>query len=215
MVRWCADLYAKRIVNVNVNIILSGFLALIPTLAAVHFSRYLGVDDRSKIAISVVTFIADMISDVVIYYTLHWLANHSPAATKRALERAESLVKTQAIVSTERQLARSVAHPVSFLRDATLVQLERICLSPVLYGVLLGVQQYLLRIDMDRVWATALSFTIAIGITRCLHTLWMLRQQRKARRAARAAGVAAPVVAPVAATTPAAGRGSEVVAGRG
>ncbi len=187
MVRWCADLYAKRIVNVNVNIILSGFLALIPTLAAVHFSRYLGVDDHSPIAISAVTFVADMISDVVIYYILHWLANHSPAATRRALERAETLVKTQALVSTERQLARSVAHPVHFLKDATIVQLERICLSPVLYGVLLGSQQYLLRIGIDRVWATALSFTIAIAITRCLHTVWMLRQERKARRRAQAA----------------------------
>ncbi len=218
MVRWCADLYAKRIVNVNVNIILSGFLALIPTLAAVHFSRYLGVDDQNKIAISVITFIADMISDVVIYYTLHWLANHSPAATKRALVRAESLVKTQAIVSTEKQLARSVVHPVSFLRDATLVQLERICLSPVLYGVLLSTQQYLLRIDMDRVWATALSFTIAIAITRLMHTLWMLKQQRKARRAAQAAARAAaassdmPATALPVTSTQAPARGTQAVA---
>ncbi len=191
MLRLCADLYAKRIVNVNVNIVLSGLLALIPTLAAVHFSRYLGVNDHDKIAISVVTFLADMVSDVVIYYTLHWLANHSPVATRRALQRAEMLVKTQAMVSTERQLARSVVHPVSFLKDATIVQLERTCLSPILYGALLGTQQYLLRIDMDRVWATAIAFCVGIAITRCLHTLWMLRQDRKARRAKQAAARAA------------------------
>ncbi|MFN0011651.1 MAG: hypothetical protein ACKVS8_08420 [Phycisphaerales bacterium] len=196
MLRLCADLYAKRIVNVNVNIVLSGLLALIPTLAAVHFSRYLGVNDQDKIAISAVTFVADMISDVVIYYILHWLANHSPVATRRALQRAEELVKTQSLISPERQLARNVTHPVSFLRDATIVQLERMCLSPVLYGVLLGSQQYLLRIDMDRVWATAISFCVGIALTRCLHTLWMLRQDRKARRARQDAARAANAVQP-------------------
>lgn len=190
-----ANLYRRRIVNINVNIIAAGFLALIPTLAAVHFSRYLGVDDHDKKLISIITFVADVVSDVIIYYILHWLANHSPAATRGALEKAEHMVRAGAIV-TDHALEK-VVHPRSFLRDATRVQIERMCLSPVLYGVLFATQQFMLHAGYDRVWATTLAFVAGISITRAIHTAWMVYQERREARALAAPSDAARSPAPL------------------
>lgn len=195
MLRVLANLYRQRIVNVNVNIILAGALALIPTLAAVHTSRYFGVDDHDKTLISVITFGADVVSDVVIYYILHWLANHSPQATRWALNRAEAVVRQGAMVS-EGALDK-VVHPRSFLRDATRVQIERMCLAPILYGILFSVQQIMLHDGYDRVWATTVAFAAGISVTRFVHTVWMLWQQRRETRAA------ARLVTPVAPAAPA------------
>jgi hypothetical protein len=153
---WLARLYARRIVNINVNVIAAGLLALLPLTLTVHLATTrLGL--THKIGISILSFFADLVFDVAIYFALHWLANHSPALKRAKHTRA--------------------ADP-SFFRDASLVQFERALLSPVLYIVAIGLQQVLLRSGWSAAQATALGFAAGIATSRILHTLWMLRSGR-------------------------------------
>lgn len=184
-----ARLYARRIVNINVNIILAGALAMGLTLIPVYFSRRF---TDHKATIMAVTFISDIIFDVVIYYALHWLANHMP----------------------KRKPGAAIAD-LSFLKDASLVQFERALLAPVYYGVAMSTQYLLLHphqsgplasfirlltgqpADVPAVFsreaATATALMFGIISTRILHTIWMVRQERRRNRAAalkaRAGGV--------------------------
>ncbi len=163
MLRLLGLLYARRIVNVNVNIVLAGALALPPTLAAVWLAHRLGVQPGWRI--SLITFVTDICADVMIYLSLHWLANHSPSLNFLRSEEAR----------------RTPRPHLSFFRDATLIQVERAALSPLLYLLLLGTQYTLSDRGMHPVPATAIAFAVAIGTTRTLHTLWMYRQERRTR----------------------------------
>ncbi len=155
------QLYNRRIVNVNVNVIAAGILALGPTVLIVHLSRRFGVDDDDKFLITAITFIADVISDVSIYFGLHWLANHRPGI--RRLTQVDAAY---------RQL--------SFIRDAGAVQLQRLVLSPLLYTVAFGTLYGLLHVGWAREVASACGLVAGIAITRVAHTMWMLRWERKA-----------------------------------
>lgn len=174
MFAWMARWYQRRIINVNVNIIVAGILALGVTAGAMHhfvdyglhfkLAKLIGLPDRANAVISVVTFLIDLIADLAVYYVLHWLANHMPRKAGRILD----------------QLNPAYAH-LSFVQDATLVQVERMALSPVFYVVALG-GQYVLHVQMHMKVgvATVLSFGGAIIITRCMHTIWMLYRERQA-----------------------------------
>lgn len=165
MLRWLGQLYARRIVNVNVNIVLAGLLALPPTLLAVWLAHRAGVETPWKITL--ITFVTDVVADVAIYYTLHWLANHWPALHVLRRDHPHKVHK---------------AH-LSFFKDATLVQVERAALSPILYFLFLGTQHVLIAHDWHPVPATVIGFAVGIGTARTLHTLWMLRQERLSRLA--------------------------------
>jgi hypothetical protein len=172
MWHWLAKTYARRMVNVNVNILAAGIIALVPVLLVVKGYHVLGLDNRW---LPLVTFFADVTCDVTIYYVLHFLANHTgrPKGGR---------IHTIADASVEH---------VPFFRDATKVQLQRMVLSPLLYGLWLGAQWVLIQeLRWHPVSATAVGFVIGVGTTRLLHTLWMLREQRALACAAR---VAAPV----------------------
>jgi hypothetical protein len=153
---WLGRLYARRIINVNVNIILAGVAAMLLTLIPVHATRYLGIED--KWVIIGVTLGCDLAFDVAIYYALHWLANHTVATP----------------------WSRHREHPInmSYFRDATLVQFERAMLGPVYYGVAVAVQYMLLHV-VDREPAALLGLLSGLATTRVLHTLWMLRAERR------------------------------------
>jgi len=173
---WLRRLYARRIVNVNVNVVLAGILALGPTVVVVHLSRYFGLERLSahigvkvELLIMAISFVADLVSDVSIYFVLHWLANHS--ANRRLKEVDQAYVH------------------LSVMRDASIVQLQRAILSPLLYCVAFGLQYSLLSQGVAREAATAIGFILGILTTRVLHTMWMLREERKA--ACRAARMAA------------------------
>lgn len=163
MLRWLGQLYTRRIVNVNVNIVLAGVLALPPTLLAVWIAHRLGVPQGWRI--SLITFVTDISADVVVYFALHWLANHWPALSVLRRDDPDEPPKQH----------------LSFFREATLVQVERAALSPLLYCLMLGTQYLLTHHGMHPVPATAIAFGISIATTRLLHTLWMLRQERRAR----------------------------------
>jgi hypothetical protein len=173
MFRRIGQFYARRLVNVNVNIVLAGLLALGPTLLVVRLTEHLlatGYVSPSKLhigakaLISVVTFFADLFFDVGIYYLLHWLANHSHKAKRQ--ERLETI-------------AEAAVENVPFFRDATKVQIQRMVLSPILYIIFLGGQFFLMTVMHVRpVWATIVGFIVGIGVTRTLHTFWMLGEER-------------------------------------
>lgn len=157
--RFLAELYSRRIVNVNVNVVLAGLLALPPTVLVVYLSRHLGVTDDQAFLITAITFFADIVFDVAIYFALHWLANHMPRRSKWIHPAYEGL---------------------SFVRDATLVQFERAVISPLLYCVALGLQHYLMLMGSSRERATVIGFIVGIAVARVIHTLWMLRNERRA-----------------------------------
>jgi hypothetical protein len=151
--------YDRRIVNVNVNIILAGVLALIPTTFTVWVVRhYLGV--TSNELITGITFVADAISDVLVYYLLHYLANHMPRPRAAASQ-------------------NSIHAHTPFFKDATLVQFERMCISPLLYIIALGTQYSLMEWwEVGATLATVIGFVLGIGVSRIIHTWWMIRTER-------------------------------------
>ena len=153
--------YDRRIVNVNVNIIVAGVLALIPTTLTVWVVKHhFGV--RSNELITGITFFADAISDVLVYYLLHYLANHMP--------------RSRAASSQD-----SVHAHTPFFKDATLVQFERMCISPLLYVIALGTQYSLMEWwDVGASLATVIGFSLGIAVSRIIHTWWMIRTERMA-----------------------------------
>lgn len=154
-------LYSRRIINVNVNIVLAGLLALGPAAAAAHLTHYIGV--HHPVAITTITLVADAIADVLIYYVLHWVANHYP----------------------KRHRGQWGAVDLGFIRDASLVQFERALLIPIFYGVTAGFSWYFLHHEVfTREWATVVALIIGIAVTRFVHTGWMLRQERRKTRRA-------------------------------
>lgn len=170
--RW----YARRIVNVNVNIIAAGLLALVPVLACVRLTEWFlatpAAQDRPilhthhKLIITGVTFLSDVIFDVVIYYFLHWLANHTPWLNKHRHEQIEAV-------------ADAAVESSPFFRDATRVQIQRAVLSPLLYLLWLGTQFYLMKFhDMSAVWSTVAGFCVGVSVARALHTYWMIKEER-------------------------------------
>ncbi len=74
MWRLIANLYSRRIVNVNVNISAAAVLALVPVLGVVKGYHTLGLNPHWLPA---VTFLADVMVNVGIYFVLHFLANHA------------------------------------------------------------------------------------------------------------------------------------------
>lgn len=176
-------LYSRRIVNVNVNVVAAGVLALIPVGIVVYIAtEMMGLENR--LGISALTFFADVFSDVVIYYILHWLANHGP--WRRPAHQLEF-----------------GAQP-SFFKEATYVQFQRAAISPVLYTIALVLQHALIRYHWKPVWATVIGLSGGIVAARVLHTLWMLLDLRRGhpsgpryfRESKRSRGTPPPPVAP-------------------
>lgn len=178
---WLGRLYDRRIVNVNVNIIAAGLAAMGITVLVMHFADNWGLFDKlngllpdyhahlfgrsfiihgKKLIISGLTFLVDIVADVAVYFGLHWLANHMPRKRPRLVSPAYA--------------------DLSFMRDASLVQFERAILSPLLYLVALGLQNIMLHRGVSIEKATAVGFTAGILTSRVLHTLWMVRNERKA-----------------------------------
>lgn len=156
LLRW----YSRRIVNVNVNIIIAGAVALFATGGIMHALVELGLPSHRKFLVGAITFFVDLVVDVGVYYALHWIANHMPRMTAYIINPAYA--------------------NQSFIRGATLVQFERALLSPLLYVFALSLQHWALHSGHSVFFATTVGFAIGITITRVLHTIWMLYSERRA-----------------------------------
>jgi hypothetical protein len=190
---WLRAFYSRRIVNVNVNVVAAGVFALLITIGVMSLADRWGLIARfqgfapdfnfdlmgrryelegHKFVISGLTFIVDLLADVLVYYGLHWVANHMPSQKLRTSSAAYA--------------------DLSFMRDASLVQFERAIISPLLYVVALGLQNTLMHKGVGIEKATAAGFALGIVTSRLVHTLWMLRQERKAMQRLKTAAATAP-----------------------
>jgi hypothetical protein len=169
---WIARQYAKRIVNVNVNIIAAGAMAIGIMYAVMFWIHRLKIDthiaDQLKISPKFVniglSFAIDLVADLAVYYLLHWYANHVPSR-----------------FGGGGKLINPEYSDMSFMQDATKVQLERMLLAPLLYGIAGGLQWVLLKGHMHPPAAAAIGFAVGILSTRTLHTLYMLWEGRRRR----------------------------------
>jgi len=168
MFRWLARQYARRIVNINVNIVVAGLMAIMLTSIPLHLSRYVGVGDDHKKTILMITFVSDWVIDLLIAVGLHWLANHWPRRLKgkHLIQKAEEVIE-------------STPPPIPFLKDATTIQLQRACLSPLLYGIALWMQWILIEEGFGREIAAIMGFTTGILVCRVIHTFWLIRIDRR------------------------------------
>lgn len=151
------DLYQrKRIVNINLNILTAGLLAvLMAKFPVVYIGEWIGRE--RKLAITLAAGGIDMVIDVALYYALHWFANHWNPPWKRSRR------------STPRR---------SFFRDASLVQFERAILAPIYYLIAMGLMYWLQKRGLAPGWAFLTGFATGLVVTRVLHTFWGLRNGR-------------------------------------
>ena len=144
-----------KILNINVNIVAAGLLAILAAKWPVKWVSEL-FGEAHKVYIVVAAAIIDGIADVLIYYVLHWVANHwRPLKASHKRDTADDHRK--------------------FFRNATLVQFERMALTPVYYGVAMGLMYYLAehRGYSDH-WAFVCGFATGIVVTRILHTSYLV-----------------------------------------
>lgn len=146
----------KRIVNINLNILASGVLAVIVAKPLVVLvGNWIGPE--RLLSVTLAAGAVDMVVDVAIYYALHWFANHWNPPWKRSSR-----------TSPKR----------SFFRDASVVQFERAILSPLYYLVAMGLMYGLQHRGMAHGWAFVVGFISGLVVTRVVHTAWGLRSGR-------------------------------------
>lgn len=161
-------LYRRRIINVNVNVLLANALAIASTAAVVHYARFVGLEGASKWGIVVFTFLVDLVVDVGLYYVLHWLANHWPR-------------KLHGRVGEGTRHLLEESPPPSFFKDATIVQAQRFTLSPLFYILAMGMQKWALHQGVDKALSVVVAYGIACIVTRTIHTYWMLKAEKVAK----------------------------------
>lgn len=203
MFRWVARQYAKRIVNINVNICIAAIAAVVLTAGVLSLSRLFGVDETKKTLVQTITLVSDWFFDLVVAVGLHWLANHWPKRWKRSrhlIDKADSVIDAAPPpgLSIIKDAAAGALLPhlkhedaaspggkpgtisgprkeISFVRDATTIQLQRLCLSPLFYVIAMGLQNLMLHRGFAIELSMAVPFLLAIAITRIIHTYWMLK----------------------------------------
>ena len=149
----------KKIINVNVNIIAAGLLAIIIAAYPVHVAAVL-INRHLEVAVQWAVLLAaaliDGLIDVTIYFSLHWLANHwRPLEPVSQADRRHHEKKER------------------FWRTATFIQVERYLLSPIFYFIDMGGMWPLHeKGGMGDAAAFVTSFSTAIIVTRIIHTVW-------------------------------------------
>lgn len=140
----------KRVININVNVIAAGILAIILAKFPVAWTAEL-IGREHKLLISIAAYFIDMIFDGLVYFSLHWLANHWNPGEPEPVDRA--------------RVRR-------FFADALIVQAERFALVPIFALIAIG-GMYLLQhhTDLKIGWAFVITYVTAILTTRVLHTI--------------------------------------------
>lgn len=146
----------KRVVNINLNILAAGFLAIaLAKLPVMYIGDWIG--EEHKLLIAGVAYLVDTVFDVMVYYGLHWVANHW---------------------NPNGHLPQRAERPKSrrFMHDATRIQAERMALVPIFILIGPGGMWALDRFGgLQHSWAFVIAFAAAIVTTRVIHTAWGLR----------------------------------------
>ncbi|MCA9302753.1 MAG: hypothetical protein KC996_01375 [Phycisphaerales bacterium] len=149
----------KRVVNINVNVFVAGVVSI--TLAkypVMVISGFIG--HEHKLLISVLAYVIDTTIDILMYFGLHWVANHwrPSGSVEDAAEDAQPEKKRK------------------FWVDVAMVQAERIALVPIFALMAISgtwALQHFGKIRPD--WAFVWAFLCAMVVTRVLHTIWGYR----------------------------------------
>ncbi|MCB9845108.1 MAG: hypothetical protein H6811_03860 [Phycisphaeraceae bacterium] len=160
-------LYQKhKVVNVNVNVIVAGLMAIvISKLPVLWVSTMIGpgAETWRKVAKIVCAAAIDGAADVLIYFLLHWIANHWKPRKPR----------------DDEERNRWAEEARKFWKTASLVQVERYLLSPVFYTIAMGGMWALMEFrDWTASWSFVTAFSAAILVTRVIHTIWGLKTGR-------------------------------------
>lgn len=143
----------KRVININVNILAAGLISIALTKFPIHWiSAWIGEDQ--KFYISVIAYALDTTMDFLVYFALHWLANHwNPHGHHPETDQKTKLKK--------------------FAKEATRVQAERIALVPVFMLLSMGGMYALQRFaEISASWSFVIAFISAMLVTRVIHTIW-------------------------------------------
>lgn len=155
----------KKIINVNVNIVAAGLLAIVIAAWPVEVVARL-IEEQMGPGHAWLKSIAagaiDGLVDIGIYFLLHWVANHwKPLRPRCEADR------------------RHHAREENFWKTATFIQAERYLLSPIFYVIAMGGMWLLhTQLHMREGAAFVVSFSCAIVVTRIIHTIWGLRNGR-------------------------------------
>lgn len=140
----------RRVININLNVTAAGLLALALAKFPVAWVAEL-IGREHKLLISLAAYGIDMVFDGLVYFALHWLANHWKPGEPEPVDRA--------------RVRR-------FFLDALMVQAERIVLVPVFALIAIGGMWILQhQTDIKISWIFVITYLTAILITRILHTI--------------------------------------------
>lgn len=159
MARQLFHLYQrKRIINVNVNIIVAGLVAVALSKYPVHWMS-LAIGPGHQWLKALLAGAIDAAVDIALYFVLHWVANHW-----KPLKPA-----------TPKDKRHHESDPGSFWKNASLIQAERYLLSPIFYIIAMGGMWTLAsQAGIRESWAFVIAFSSAIIVTRAIHTAWCL-----------------------------------------
>ncbi|MCC5824330.1 MAG: hypothetical protein LAT64_13795 [Phycisphaerales bacterium] len=140
----------RRVVNINANVTFAGLVAII--LAKWPVMLVAGwIGEERAFLISLAAYFIDMVFDFMVYFTLHWMANHWKPGAPAPIDRARI---------------------IHFAQDALVVQAERIVLVPLFAIIAIGgMWQLQAQTDIAASWAFVIAYLTAIFITRILHTI--------------------------------------------
>jgi len=151
----------KRVININVNVFVAGLFSIaIAKYPVAVISGIIG--HEQKLLISFLAYAIDTIIDILIYFGLHWIANHW-----RPLKESHLVDKVTTPAESKTR---------NFLVDVGKVQAERIALVPIFALVAISGMWALQHFASTQPkWAFVIAFIVAMLITRIIHTVWGYR----------------------------------------
>lgn len=149
----------KRVVNINVNVFVAGVVSIaLAKYPVMLISAWIG--HEHKLLISVLAYVIDTTIDILMYFGLHWIANHWRPSWVA--------VSAPSVRENEKPTQQR-----SFWVDVALVQAERIALVPIFALMAIsGTWAFQHFGELTPSWAFVWAFLIAMVITRILHTIW-------------------------------------------
>lgn len=147
----------KRIININANIIVSGLVSTLIVVAMIWLMKEVFGLHWPSWGYTAFSGIMDLILDVGIFTSLHWVANHwRPLDGRNETEHAKLHAPAPNIVS-----------------DTTRLQFERAVISPLYYIIAIAGTEFLQQHEgWHPAWAVALAYPAGLAVTRTLHTIW-------------------------------------------
>ena len=150
----------KRIININANIVVSGLVSTAIVMVLLWLVKDVLNIQWATWGYTSFSFCADLVLDVGIFTSLHWVANHwRPMAGRSEAEHAKLHAPAPDIVT-----------------DTTRLQFERAVISPLYYAIaILGTEILQQHRGMHPAWAVAIAYPAGLLVTRTLHTIWGFR----------------------------------------